>query len=64
METYPQRENIAMISEFLKNEKTQSSEIEKSISTYQPEPHRLQKIGTIQNDGVLVTLKKSFYPEF
>ena len=49
LETYPQRENIAMISEFLKNEKTQSSEIEKSISTYQPEPHRLQKIGTIQN---------------
>ena len=29
LETYPQRENIAMISEFLKNEKIQSSEIEK-----------------------------------
>ena len=49
LETYPQRENIAMILEFLKNEKIQSSEIEKSISTYQPESHRLQKIGTIQN---------------
>ena len=49
LESYPQAENIALALEYAKSKGIRKNVFRDAMKTYEPEPHRLQKLETIGN---------------